>query len=98
MLFKKLKNYRIQRHDENYIGEVVDAIKGSHLAIMVKANTLSPDQRLKFITPEGKELSAPVMKLENFMGKSQNEILGNSLALINYVGGVWVKSAVYLES
>ena len=30
VLFKKLKNSRIQRKDENYIGEVLEIKKGSH--------------------------------------------------------------------
>jgi putative protease len=95
VLFKKLKNHRIKRNDEGFIGEVVDHIKGQYTAIMVKAQNLTHGQRLKFVTPEGKEIYAPIVEMTDSEGDKISSIDAGRLALINYVGGVWVKSAVY---
>lgn len=97
-IFKKLKNNRIQRKDENYIGEVLEIKKGSHQVIRLKGRApLVKGSRLKFITPEGKVLSAPVIELKNTSLVDIDQAQPESLALMNYLGGVWVKSQVYLS-
>lgn len=98
VLFKKLKNYRIQRKDDSYIGEVLEASKGNYLAISIKKHDIKPGDQLKFITPEGKELFCKVHFLKN--AKFEDIKVGNKdqLCLIQYFGGVWVKSQVYLDS
>lgn len=96
VLFKKLKNYRIQRKDDSYIGEVIEASKGNYMAITVKKNNLSLNDELKFITPEGKEMFCKVHFLKNSKMEDIKKTYKGQLCLINYFGGVWVKSQVYL--
>ena len=95
VLFKKLKNYRLQRKDDSYIGEVLETNKAQYMAIMVKKKSLHINDELKFITPEGKELICKVHELTNSIGVSCDEIKKDELALMNYFGSVWPKSQVY---
>lgn len=96
VLFKKLKNYRIQRKDNSYIGEVIEASKGNYMAITIKKHSLCLDDELKFITPEGKEMFCKVHFLKNSKMEDISTAKKGQLCLINYFGGVWVKSQVYL--
>ena len=98
VLFKKLKNHRIQRKDENYIGEVVEILKGEYLAIDIKGSShLKINQDLKFITPEGKEMSCKVFFLKDSEFNNCETREKGELALMNYFGGLWPKSQVYLN-
>ena len=59
-IFVKLKNHRLQRRDENFVGTVVDVKKDQFIAIKVenkKAN-LAIDKLIEFTTPEEKESNA----------------------------------------
>ena len=97
VLFKKLKNYRIQRKDDSYIGEVVEALKGKYLAILNKSEReLKKDDQVKFITPEGREYQTKVYELTKTSGEVCESLGKGELGLINYMSGVWSKSQVYL--
>lgn len=99
VLFKKLKNSRLQRKDENYIGEVLEARKSEYMAIHLKGLfDLKIGDQLKFVTPEGKEHFCKVHNLKDSGFKDQEIVSKNKLALINYMSGVWTKSQVYLEN
>jgi len=99
VLFTKLKNKRIQRLDESYIGEIVDVEKDIALALLIKTTDLniSSTNELKMITPEGKEkiLQLPFMK--SSAGEILQDVFRNDLVLIPYVNGVTVKTQVYLN-
>jgi putative protease len=96
VLFPKLKNSRLQKREGNYIGEVVEAEKGSHLAIMVKnAKGLKKTDVLKIIHPKGEEFEARIYSLKNLSLEDVEVIPGNQMALIQFVGGIWVKSQVF---
>jgi putative protease len=95
VLFKKLKNYRLQRKDDSYIGEVLETNKAAYMAILVKKNSLSLGDEVKFITPEGKELYCKVFELTNSTGVNVDTVAKNELGLMNYFGSVWPKSQVY---
>jgi putative protease len=98
VLFKKLKNYRIQRKGTSYLGEVVEIVKGEYLAINIKTtNSIKTDDDLKFITPEGKELFCKVHFLKDVSYSDIESQSKGQLALMNYMGGVWPKSQVYLQ-
>lgn len=98
VLFKKLKNYRIQRKDHSYVGEVLEAAKGKYLAVELRSNkSIKSDDMLKIITPEGVELSLKVHELYNVKMEPQSEVNNKGeLVFINYMRGVWSKSQVYL--
>ncbi len=97
VLFKKLKNYRIQRKDDAYIGEVMEIVKGEYVAIKIKSHEVSLNlgDQVKFVTPEGKELLCKVHELKDTAYKEVTSKSKGELALMNYMGGVWPKSQVY---
>jgi putative protease len=98
VLFKKLKNNRVQRKDKSYIGEVIEIVKSEYMAIMIKKNSISVDDEVLFITPEGREMSCKVFFLRNSNNEDVESASKDQLCLINYFSGVWPKSQVYLNS
>ena len=99
VLFKKLKNYRLQRRDESYIGEVLETIKGELMAINISGDcSLNIGDQLRFVTPEGKEHTCMVHQLKNVQGLAIECANQGQLALINYMSGVWTKSQVYFQN
>lgn len=99
VLFPKLKNHRLQKREGDYIGEVLEAEKGSHLAIQVKnVRGLKKTDKLKIIHPKGEEFEVAIYSLRNLGLEEVEYIPPQQTALIQFVGGVWVKShAFYLN-
>ena len=100
VLFTKLKNKRTQRHDEFYLGEIVDVERGLHLALLIKGPQFNLDLHLeiKMITPEGKVKIISTSWMKSGAGKNLQHALKNDLILIPYTNGVTVKTQVYLNS
>lgn len=98
VLFPKLKNHRLQKREGDYIGEVIEAEKSSHLAIFVKnPNGLRKNDKLKIIHPKGEIIEAIIYSLRNLSLEEVDYIPANQTALIQFVGGVWVKSHVFYQ-
>ncbi|MFT6603513.1 MAG: putative protease [Bacteriovoracaceae bacterium] len=99
VLFKKLKNHRIQRIDENYLGQILEVNKKNYLALKLKnpIKELKCGARLKLLTPDGKEKKLEVQRLQDCQGKDLFNASGEDLVFINHVGGVSVKAAVYFD-
>lgn len=96
VLFPKLKNSRLQNRQGDYIGEVIEAEKGSHLAIQVKnSRGLRKSDKLKFVHPKGKVIEAQIFSLRNLALEDVDYIEPQRTALIQFVGGIWVKSHVF---
>lgn len=96
VLFPKLKNARLQNREGNYIGEVLEAEKSSHLAIMVKnPNGLKVSDKLKILHPKGEIFEIKIFSLRNLSLKDVEFIPSGDVALIQFVDGVWVKSQVF---
>ncbi len=96
VLFPKLKNHRLVKREGDYVGEVVDAEKSSHLAIMIKnGRGLKKTDKLKILHPKGKEFEVTIFSLKNLGQEEVDSMPNESIALIPYLGGVWVKSQVY---
>lgn len=99
VLFPKLKNSRLQGRDANYIGEILEAEKGSHLAIMIKnSKGLSSTDHLKILHPKGEIFEAKIYSLRNLALEEVTHIPQGQVALIQFVGGVWVKSQVFFNN
>lgn len=97
VLFPKLKNHRLQKREGNYLGEVIESEKGSHIAIMIKNNRgLKKSDRLQIIHPEGKTFEVNLHWLKDLSLEEVSGIQANKIALIPFIGGVWVKSHVFL--
>ncbi|MDD4973524.1 MAG: U32 family peptidase [Bacteriovorax sp.] len=99
VLFTKLKNKRIQRLDQNYLGEIVDVERDQQLALLIKTNgfEMGSLQEIKMITPEGKEKMVQLSWMKSSLGESKIFAQKNDLVLIPYTNGVTVKTQVYLN-
>ena len=98
VLFPKLKNSRLQKREGDYIGEVLEAEKSSHLAIMVKnPKGLKKTDLLKILHPKGEIFETKIYSLRNLSLEEVDEIAAGNLAIIQFVGGVWVKSQVFYQ-
>ncbi len=99
VLFPKLKNMRLQNRQGDYIGEVLEAEKGSHLAILVKnPKGFKIGDKFQIIHPKGQVFEGEVHSLRNVNLEEVNEISQNDLALIPFINGVWVKSQLFRVS
>lgn len=99
VLFKKLKNYRIQRSDLNFLGDVVEVNKKKHIGIMLRSrqNDLKVGDTLRLHTPDGKE---KVTKVNVIKTSSHDEIDSaghGQVVFIPHVSGISVKTVVYRD-
>lgn len=99
VLFPKLKNMRLQKRDGAYVGEVLEAEKASHLAILVKSpRGLKLGDKFKIVHPKGEVFEGEIRSLRNVNLEEVGEIQQDDLALIPFINGVWVKSQLFLVS
>lgn len=99
VLFPKLKNSRLQKREGDYVGEVLEAEKGSHLAIMVKNKKgLKVSDTLRILHPKGEVFEAKIYSLRNLALEDVTEVSAGEIAIMQFVGGVWVKSQVFYNS
>lgn len=95
ILFKKLKNHRIQRQDKNYRGKVLESLKESHLAIQVQQGKINCGDQLKFISPEGKMKELEIKNLRNIAGKDIESLEEGEIGLIKYHSGIIPMTVIY---
>ena len=96
VLFPKLKNHRLQNREGDYIGEVIEAEIGSHLAIFIKNNLgIKKSDKLRIVHPKGEEFEVGIYSLKNLALEEVDLISAGQTAIIQFVGGVWVKSHVF---
>lgn len=100
VLFTKLKNKRIQRLDDNYIGEIVDVERDQQIALVVKSKTLgiSIGDEIQLVTPEGKTKTMGLKSLLDTSKVSKTSASTNEIVLLPYMSGVVAKTQVYLLS
>lgn len=100
VLFTKLKNKRIQRLDDNYVGEIVDVERDQQIALVVKSKTLSIKigDQIQLVTPEGKVKTIELKSLLDTSKVAKTNAGTNEIVLIPYISGVVAKTQVYLIS
>lgn len=97
ILFPKLKNVRLQKREGDFLGEVLEAEKGQHLAILVRnSRGIRVGDKLRILHPKGEEFLIEVRNLRNSSLTEVTEVPSGSLALIPYLTGVWVRSQIFL--
>lgn len=98
VLFKKLKNTRVQREDRDYVGEIIEISKNQHLilSILGKAVTLTLGQKLRMITPTGQETTYEVTRLQNLNKVDVPHLKTGDFAVLHYAKLIPPKTAVYL--
>lgn len=99
VLFKKLKNTRVQRVDRDYVGEIVEISKNRHLLLNIigKNVVLRKGDRLKFVSPTGEEKPYPVARLMNLDQEDVSELKTGDFAVLHYMKLVPPKTAVYFD-
>ena len=97
-LFPKLKNQRLLRHDENFLGEVVDSEKGSHIGVVLKSKkaTIAPGDFIKFVTPDGREKRVQISTMTNSKLDPLKSAEAGDLIFLPWVGAISRKTMVYL--
>lgn len=100
VLFTKLKNKRIQRLDDNYIGEIVDVERDQQIALVVKSKTLGIKlgDEIQLITPEGKTKTMTLKSLLDTSKTAMPVASTNEIVLLPYISGVVAKTQVYLQT
>lgn len=98
VLFPKLKNMRLQNRSGDYLGEVLEAEKGSHLAILIKnPKGMKVGDKFQIVHPKGEIFEGEVHSLRNVNLEEVTEIGQDDLALIPFINGVWVKSQLFIR-
>lgn len=97
VLFPKLKNSRIQRMDQNYLGEVVDVERDHHIALLLKAKHLSLNlgDSIQFVTPEGKVKETSIKQMKKSNSQIVQHAQTHEIVLLPYLSGVVGKTQVY---
>jgi putative protease len=99
VIFVKLKNKRIVRVDENYLGVVVDVERDHQLTILTKNPKKNISSlKLKIITPEGKEKKLDRFQFKNSEFNVVDCFENEEIVTVPYVNGVTVKSQVYIDN
>lgn len=98
ILFPKLKNSRIQRQDQNYLGEVVDVERDQQIALVIKSHehVLKNGSVISFVTPEGKKKVSEIKLLKNTLGNIVDSAKINDIVCVPYMSGVVPKTQVYI--
>lgn len=98
VLFPKLKNYRLQKREGEFIGNVVEVSKDKYIVIDVKNYFISNEMtQLKIETPEGKEKLIELKWLKDINLNEVDKISKGELAVIKYFSGIVPMSAVYRD-
>lgn len=98
VLFTKLKNRKIERKDDSYVGEIIDVERDEKLCLWVKSLAeKSLNKTFKIITPEGKVkvLTFNQDNTKKISGENAHALIPGEYYLIPYHSGITVKSKVY---
>lgn len=98
VLFKKLKNKRIQRKDNNYLGDVVEVMKKRHIAIMLRNKDLNikKNDTIEIHTADGKIKTLAVNNIQSSSLKPLETASAGQVIFVSHVGGISVRAQVYL--
>ncbi len=97
-IFVKLKNYRLQRKDENFVGTIVDVKRDQYLAVKIENRKadVSLGKKIDLSTPEGKVKSMPLRSIKNISLEEIEKVSKENIVLIPHISGVSVKTRVNL--
>ncbi len=99
VLFKKLKNHRLQDRGESYLGEVVDVKKKQHVAILLKGRErqIKKGDQIKLLSPEGREKSVILNHIWNAEREDMTMAQTGQIIFIPHVGGISVRTMVFKD-
>ncbi len=98
VLFPKLKNKRISRVDDSYIGRVLENKKGHYLAVKIEGlKKIKVGENLKFINPEGKIINHTIQQMFDLSLKNINQAEKNDIFLLDSLKKITPQTKVYLN-
>jgi len=98
VLFPKLKNIRISRVDESYLGRVLENKKGHFTALKIEGmKKVQVGESLKFINPEGKIINHTIQQMFDLSLCNINQAVKDDIILIASLKKVTPQSKVYLN-
>lgn len=97
VLFKKLKNKRLQDRNDTLLGEVVDVKKDKHIGLLITHPNLALmiGDTIEFLSPEGREKVLKVKYLRDAVGNEQETAKTGDIVFISHLGGISVKSLAF---
>lgn len=97
VLFKKLKNSRLQGRDESLLGEVVDVKKGKHIGVLIThpSAVLNCNEEVQLLSPEGREKTLLVKSLKDASGEIQESAHFGQIVFLPHLGGISIKTLVF---
>ncbi len=97
VLFPKLKNSRISRVDDSYIGRVLENKKGKFLAVKVEGTSIQLGQELKFINPEGKIINHTIQQMFDLSFENIDQAVKDDIFLLDSIKKITPQTKVYLN-
>ncbi|MCK5884750.1 MAG: U32 family peptidase [Bacteriovoracaceae bacterium] len=96
-VFKKLKNERLSRTEEGYLGEVIDVAKKRYMGLIVRSNLIvTIGVVLRFRTPEGKEKKITITHLFDSSYNPIDSAVQGQLFYLPHLGGISTRTAVFV--
>jgi putative protease len=97
VLFKKLKNKRLQDRNDTLLGEVVDVKKEKHIGLLITHphDELFVGDTIEFLSPEGREKTLQVKYLKDASGNSQDSAKAGDIVFVSHLGGISIKSLAF---
>lgn len=94
--FQLLKNPHSEQRGENLVATVVEAVKGSHVTLMTKAQLRLGDQ-LQFLTPEGRILEHTLSTIQNTQGENHPHTSEHGLWILPHIKYAVPKTLVFRQ-
>lgn len=90
VLFEKLKNSRLEKSDEDFVGQVVSSQRGFGLVVSVQERkTIAIGDSLEFLNPDGKTFKT---RIEHVITPQDAR---EHLVFLPYMKGVWPKAMIF---
>ena len=96
-IFPKLKNSRIIKKHDHYIGKVVDVKKDEYLALSLsnKSRKLKVGHFIELNSPDGKRKRIQLKSIQDIGLREIGQVSDQNVVLIPHVGGTSVKAHVH---
>ncbi len=97
-VFKKLKNERLSRVEDGYLGEVIDVAKKRYMGILIRSDIeVRPGMDLIFKTPEGKTKELSLKAIFDSKYDPIESASKGRLFYLPHLGGISTRTAVFIK-
>ncbi|MFK8137211.1 MAG: U32 family peptidase, partial [Bdellovibrionales bacterium] len=98
VLFHKLKNVDNLTKETNYLGDIVESVKESHMTLEIKKTKIKKGLEIDIITPDKKSKTFKMELLKSIDGRILNEAGPGDYLVLPFLSGMSSNSRVYLRS